>query len=126
RRCLWPSCLPGRASKAIVSSRTSYSQDRTGELWTGGSALEVADHVLGGGTRLGDGGGVGGGARGGRERGDPRQALPADVEDDRVPAGGRDLGGVLGQAAAAEERPGVRRGAGHRGGGLPPLPPPRA
>src|SRR5215204_6515826 len=49
----------------------TVSQDRTGELWTGDSALEVADEVLGGGTGVEDGCGVGGGAPGGLEHGDP-------------------------------------------------------
>src|SRR5215218_6054950 len=84
----------------------------------GDSALEVADQVLGGGAGVEDGGGVGGGAPGRLQHRDPLEGLAADVEDDRVPAGGRDLGGVAGQAAAAEERPGVGRGLGDRVGDL--------
>src|SRR5215217_7462120 len=109
---------PWTSVEAIVSSRTPYSQAAPAVCGRGGSALEVADQVLGGGAGVEDGCGVGGGAPGRLEHGDPLEGLAADVEDDRVPAGGGDLGGVAGQAPAAEVGPGVLGGLGHRPGDL--------
>src|SRR4029077_14813637 len=78
----------------------------------------VADQVLGGGAGVEDGRGVGGGPPGRFQHGDPLEGLAADVEDDGVPAGGGDLRGVAGQAAAPEVGPGVGGGLGDGGGDL--------
>src|SRR5215211_3994630 len=110
------SCLPD--ARRFCSAPPPLSLAIVPPWGVAGSALEVADQVLGGGAGVEDGCGVGGGAPGGLEHGHPLEGLAADVEDDGVPAGGGDLGGVAGQAAAAEEGPGVGRGLGDGGGHL--------
>src|SRR5918992_2621866 len=108
---------PWRSVESIVP-RPGHGRRRRAAICGRRSALEVADQVLGGGAGVEDGRGVGGRPPGRLEHRDPLEGLAADVEDDRVPAGGGDLGGVAGQAAAAEEGPGVLGRLGHGGGDL--------
>src|ERR671925_1592119 len=101
---------PSRGSEAILSRRAHSPPPGCGRLL----ALEVADQVLGGGAGVEDGRGVGRRAPRRLEHRHPLEGLPADVEDDRVPAGRRDLRGVPGQAAPTEVGAGV--GWRHAGG----------